>query len=151
MTNDVPGCPTGGLLSGTDGRDNLDGKKGEHEIRGLGGVDVIFGGDGSDVIYGGPGDDTPLWGGRGEDVIYGGAGGDPDLSGGPGEDVVYGGMATISWTQPGIGSGIRSIAVKVGTNTLLIRTTSWTAAARRRLGWDQGFPRRSIARSSALL
>jgi hypothetical protein len=59
MTNDVPGCPTGGLLSGTDGRDNLDGKKGEHEIRGLGGVDVIFGGDGSDVIYGGPGDDTP--------------------------------------------------------------------------------------------
>jgi hypothetical protein len=60
-------------------------------------------------------------------------------------------MATISWTQPGTGSGIRSIAVKVGTNTLLIRTTSWTAAARRRLGWDQGFPRRSIARSSALL
>jgi hypothetical protein len=90
-TNDVPGCPTGGLLSGTDGRDNLDGKKGEDEIHGLGGVDVIFGGDGSDVIYGGPGDDSPLWGGRGDDVIYGGDGGDPDLWGGPGEDVVYGG------------------------------------------------------------
>src|SRR3712207_3568153 len=31
-TNDVSGCPNGGLLSGTDGQDNLDGKKGEDEI-----------------------------------------------------------------------------------------------------------------------
>jgi Ca2+-binding RTX toxin-like protein len=90
-TNDVPGCPTGGLLSGTDGRDNLDGKKGEDEIHGLGGVDVIFGGDGSDVIYGGPGDDSPLWGLRGDDVIYGGDGNDGDLNGFGGEDVLFGG------------------------------------------------------------
>jgi hypothetical protein len=90
-TNDVPGCPTGGLLSGTDGRDNLDGKKGEDEIHGLGGVDVIFGGDGSDAIYGGPGDDSPLWGLRGDDVINGGDGNDGDLSGFGGEDVLYGG------------------------------------------------------------
>jgi RTX calcium-binding nonapeptide repeat (4 copies) len=129
-TNDVPGCPTGGLLSGTDERDKLDGKKGEDEIHGLGGVDVIFGKGGNDVIYGGPGDDT-------------------DLFGGPGDDVLYGGMATISWS--GTGSGTSSIAVKVGTNTMLMRMTTWTAAARRSLGWDQVFPRRSIARSSALL
>jgi hypothetical protein len=28
-TNDVPGCPKGGLLSGTDGRDHLDSKDGD--------------------------------------------------------------------------------------------------------------------------
>src|SRR5215203_5983574 len=49
-TNDIPGCPNGGLLSGTDGRDKLSGDKGEDEIRGLGGSDFIFGGDGNDVI-----------------------------------------------------------------------------------------------------
>jgi RTX calcium-binding nonapeptide repeat (4 copies) len=56
-TNDVPGCPNGGLLSGTDKADNLDGKDGDDEIRGLGGVDVINGGDGNDVIYAGDGND----------------------------------------------------------------------------------------------
>src|SRR5918994_4966575 len=54
-TNDVPGCPKGGLLSGTDGRDKLDGKKGDDEIRGLGANDELWGGLGSDVIYGGAG------------------------------------------------------------------------------------------------
>jgi RTX calcium-binding nonapeptide repeat (4 copies) len=56
-TNDVPGCPKGGLLSGTDRRDKLDGKKGEDEIRGLGAKDTLIGGSGSDVIYGGDGND----------------------------------------------------------------------------------------------
>src|SRR5215216_2495430 len=37
ITNDVPGCPNkGGLLSGTDGRDKLDGEDGVDEVRGLG-------------------------------------------------------------------------------------------------------------------
>jgi hypothetical protein len=58
-TNDVPGCPNGGLLSGTDGRDELHGKHGDDEIHGLGGVDAIFGEGGNDVIYGGLGEDTP--------------------------------------------------------------------------------------------
>jgi Ca2+-binding RTX toxin-like protein len=75
-TNDVPGCPNGGLLSGTDKADNLDGKDGDDEIRGLGGVDVINGGDGNDVIYGGPGNDQGLVGREGEDVLYGGDGND---------------------------------------------------------------------------
>ena len=94
-TNDIPGCPNGGLLSGTDGRDKLDGKKGEDEIHGLGGVDGIFGEDGSDIIYGGAGDDflvggMPAGPDRSKDVLYGGDGGDL-LSGDEGEDVLYGG------------------------------------------------------------
>src|SRR5215204_2171532 len=52
-TNDVPGCPNDGLLSGTDKGDYLSGKKGEDEIHGLGGEDGLFGGVGKDVIYGG--------------------------------------------------------------------------------------------------
>ena len=38
-TNDLPGCPEGGPLSGTDKQDLLDGKDGDDEIRGLGGPD----------------------------------------------------------------------------------------------------------------
>jgi hypothetical protein len=70
VTNDVPGCPNGGLLSGTDGRDELDGKKGNDEIHGLGGSDSIFGGAGNDVIYGGPGNDV-VYGGDGNDFLDG--------------------------------------------------------------------------------
>jgi RTX calcium-binding nonapeptide repeat (4 copies) len=89
-TNDLPGCPKGGLLSGTNEKDTLYGGEGDDEIHGLGGVDAIFGGGGNDVIYGGPGDDSPLWGIEGDDVIYGGDGndgglGEQDL----GEDVFY--------------------------------------------------------------
>ena len=105
-TNDVPGCPKGGLLSGTDGRDHLDGKDGDDEIRGLGSVDDMLGGGGNDVIYGGPGDDSPLWGLMGADVIYGGAGNDFWLAGGAGEDVLYGGKGNdalegIDWYDSG--------------------------------------------------
>jgi hypothetical protein len=77
VTNDVPGCPNGGLLSGTDKVDNLSGMKGEDEIHGLGGSDWLVGGDGNDVIYGGDGHDIQgIFGGRGEDVLYGGGGND---------------------------------------------------------------------------
>jgi uncharacterized protein YceK len=90
-TNDVPGCPNGGLLSGTDGRDHLAGKKGDDEIHGLDDKDDLSGGMGSDVIYGGPGDDDWLYGERGDDVIYGGDGNDGWLLGDAVEDVLYGG------------------------------------------------------------
>jgi hypothetical protein len=106
-TNDIPGCPKGGLLSGTDGRDYLGGKDGDDEIHGLGANDHLLGGGGNDVLYGGPGDDAWLSGDDGDDVIYGGAGNDaeiaggrghdffltswPQMFGGPGEDVIYGG------------------------------------------------------------
>jgi RTX calcium-binding nonapeptide repeat (4 copies) len=75
-TNDLPGCPKGGLLSGTDSDDLLDGLQGEDEIHGLRGNDTILGGPSNDVIYGGPGDDAWLEGEDGEDVIYGGDGND---------------------------------------------------------------------------
>jgi hypothetical protein len=73
-TNDLPGCPKGGLLKGTDKADKLYGGDGDDKIRGLGGRNVLYGGLGDDVLYGG--DDEYLDGGRGEDVIYGGDGDD---------------------------------------------------------------------------
>src|SRR5215216_6372325 len=75
-TNDLPGCPKGGLLLGTNGKDKLAGEKGDDEIRGLGAKDDIAGGDGNDVIYAGPGNESFLWDGKGDDVIYGGDGDD---------------------------------------------------------------------------
>ena len=72
-TNDLPGCPKGGLLSGTDKKDNLDAREGDDEVRGLDGTDDLDGGDGSDTIYGG---DDGVNGGNGEDVLYGGDGND---------------------------------------------------------------------------
>lgn len=90
-TNDLPGCPKGGLLYGTDKHDTLAGEDGEDEVRGLGAGDFIFGGPGNDVIYGGPGRDNPLVGDEGDDVIYGGDGDDAVLMGDEGNDLIYGG------------------------------------------------------------
>jgi Ca2+-binding RTX toxin-like protein len=100
LTNDLPGCPKGGLLSdtGTDCGCALDGKKGDDEIRGGSTGDELYGGAGSDVVYGGPGWDllygTGLYPDHGHerdrDVLYGGGGPD-DMYGGKGADVLYGG------------------------------------------------------------
>jgi hypothetical protein len=90
-TNDLPDCPKGGLLLGTDRADKLGGKEGDDEIRGLGASDQIFGGVGDDLIYGGPGDDPLLVGDDGDDVIHGGAGDDGEIDGAKGDDVIYGG------------------------------------------------------------
>src|SRR5215211_5660947 len=96
-TNDVPGCPKGGLLSGTNKRDELDGGDGNDEIHGLGDKDALYGGLGSDVIYGGPGDDfmrgNTYMGddrNRARDILHGGPGRDL-MTGGYGDDVLYGG------------------------------------------------------------
>ena len=70
VTNDVPGCPKGGLLLGTDKADKLYGGDGDDKIRGLGGRNELYSGLGDDVLYGGDGDEY-LVGGLGEDVIYG--------------------------------------------------------------------------------
>jgi hypothetical protein len=92
LTNDLPGCPKGGLLSGTDVKDNLYGGDGEDEVRGLGGPDQLQGGVGKDVLSGGPGKDIQLNAGDGDDVIYGGPGDEKNgLQGAEGEDVLYGG------------------------------------------------------------
>jgi hypothetical protein len=89
-TNDIPGCPNGGLLLGTDKPDKLAGKDGDDKIRGLGGKDHIVAGPGNDVIYGGPGGEGVLDGDEGDDVIYGGPGVDY-INGKEGEDDIYGG------------------------------------------------------------
>src|SRR5215208_4358530 len=89
-TNDIPGCPKGGLLLGTDKPDKLAGKDGDDKIRGLGATDQIVGGSGNDVIYARPGGDPVVDGDEGDDVLYAGPDG-AGLGGGPGEDVLYGG------------------------------------------------------------
>jgi RTX calcium-binding nonapeptide repeat (4 copies) len=88
-TNDLPGCPKGGLLLGTDKSEGdlteepyhpgLLGNAGDDTIRGFGGKDWIEGGSGDDIIYGGPGKDD-LLGREGEDVVYGGDGNDTLIS-----------------------------------------------------------------------
>jgi Ca2+-binding RTX toxin-like protein len=97
ITNDVPGCPNGGVLKGTDERDKLAGEDGEDKVLGLGAADDLWGGFGSDVMYGGPGDDF-LTGStvneaghdRSKDVLHGGPGRDW-VEGFRGDDVLYGG------------------------------------------------------------
>ena len=97
-TNDLPGCPKGGLLLGTEGSDrtlsrkparpSLYGGDGDDTIRGLGGSDWISHGSGDDVIYGGDGDDG-VAPDLGNDVIYGGAGNDDIDSSDDGGDKLY--------------------------------------------------------------
>jgi RTX calcium-binding nonapeptide repeat (4 copies) len=98
ITNDIPGCPKGGLLLGTDGSDqtrssdparpSLDGGDGDDTIRGLGGSDYIYHQSGDDVVYEGGGDDD-LVPDSGNDVIYGGAGNDFLASNDDGGDKLY--------------------------------------------------------------
>lgn len=114
-TNDVSGCPDGGVLRGTQKVDKLAGEDGEDEVHGLGGDDTLEGGVGDDQVFGGPGDDNmmgagamdsdelgddalhggpgrdDLSGDRGDDVLHGDGGDDHALHGGDGEDVLYGG------------------------------------------------------------
>src|SRR5215204_7046196 len=90
-TNDLPGCPKGGLILGTDKRDFLYGKDGDDVIRGLGGRDDLLGGSGDDVIYAGPGTDGVFADDPGNDVIYGGDGNDFLWSKDGDRDKVYGG------------------------------------------------------------
>jgi Ca2+-binding RTX toxin-like protein len=103
-TNDLPGCPKGGLLLGTDksdavwsGRTGLDGKDGDDTIRGLGGSDEIFHGSGDDVIYAGPGNDN-VFPAKGNDVIYGGPGNDDLDSHDDGGDKLYCGAGRDKYT-----------------------------------------------------
>ena len=140
-TNDLPGCPKGGLFLGTDKPDMLDGKHGDDEVRGLGGSDhYLDGGDGNDIIYGGDGDDDPhpqgqyavgLAGGDGSDTLYGGDG-DDRCREVPERMSSMAGMATMFSLVSKMGSGTSSIVAMAGTNTSLARTTMWTAVARRR-------------------
>jgi RTX calcium-binding nonapeptide repeat (4 copies) len=95
VTNDMSGCPTGGLLSGTDKPDNLAGKKGDDEILGLGDQDALHGGPGNDLMVGGTKHGEGHY--KSNDVLYGGPGADflyvysQQTNGCCGKDVMYGG------------------------------------------------------------
>jgi hypothetical protein len=106
LTNDVPGCPTGGLLFGTEGADILAGEKGEDEVRALGTpagqADELYGGPDDDVLHGGAGMDF-LYGEQDDDVLYGGDGADILLVGGKGADVIYGGDGDDFFEEPADG------------------------------------------------
>src|SRR5215218_1512147 len=126
VTNNVPGCPKGGSLLGTDSTDKLDGGDGDDEIRGLGAKDALIGGNGSDVIYGGPGNDSLtgiIWDvglnlrekgktGQGmeratsKDVLYGGPGDDEQLWAGKGDDMLYGGPGNDEELYDGAGDDV---------------------------------------------
>jgi hypothetical protein len=93
-SNDLPGCPQGGLLLGTEKPDLMAGEKGDDEVRSLGGRDDVMGGLGNDVLYGGADNDSLIGDGTGEDgndIIYGGPGDDGNLNGDRGNDTIYGG------------------------------------------------------------
>jgi Ca2+-binding RTX toxin-like protein len=112
-TNDIPGCPKGGLLSGTDKRDLLNGKDGEDKVRGIGGPDNLYGGSGNDNLYGGPDGDYELIGGEGDDVLHGGDGGDSLESADKsksasveGDDELYGGDGADNLSGRDEGKGV---------------------------------------------
>jgi hypothetical protein len=114
-TNDLPGCPNGGILEGTDKSDKLAGEYDEDEVRGLGAKDTLSGGSGGDVLlYGGPGNDE-LQAGAGpvgvkpftdssKNTLHGGAGKD-FLVGAEGDDVIYGGEGDDKMFWGGGGEG----------------------------------------------
>ena len=120
-TNDIPGCPKGGLLLGTEGSDRTEARRDPARPS-------LYGRDGDDVIRGLGGSDT-ISHGYGDDVIYG-------------VTVTMGCSQTVAKTSSMVGlatmiliptmmGGTSSIAVLAGTNTLLTRTTMWIAVARR--------------------
>jgi hypothetical protein len=153
----VPGCPNGGLLTGTDGSDRLAGREGEDEVLGLGGSDLLSGGYGSDVVYGGLGNYELQGGGyppveftndMSKNVLHGGR---AETScpaskammcstGAMATTRCYGeaearmssmaGMAMIILTTSRMDIGIGFIAVEARTTTLLTRSTMCRAVAR---------------------
>ena len=76
-------------ITGTNGRNELEGTRFADLIRGRGGNDEFEGNGGNDTIYGDSGNDE-IDGGAGKDLLWGGAGNDR-LDGGAGNDRLWGG------------------------------------------------------------
>ncbi|WP_299939047.1 Ig-like domain-containing protein, partial [uncultured Pelagimonas sp.] len=116
------GTGAGEALSGTSGRDRINGKGGDDTLSGLGGNDKIRGGSGDNVIDGGSGHDR-LTAGDGNNTILGGSGhdvigvgdGNNLIDGGSGHDQIFAGDGdnTISG-----GSGNDFIWVDDGDNSI---------------------------------
>jgi hypothetical protein len=128
-TNDVPGCPSGGVLRGTEKDDKLAGESGEDEVRGLGGADTVEGGVGNDKVYGGPGDDEMMGGGAmdseepGNDVLYGG----------PGRDDMGGDGATMCSMATRVTTMQSSAGMKMTPSTAVRATTRRSTPVRVRM------------------
>ncbi len=90
IVDECPFLSTPNVITGTAGRDKLNGTVGNDLIRGLSGDDKIDGRGGDDCIVGGPGNDE-LDGSDGNDILLGGEGKDK-LRGGKGDDTLDGGV-----------------------------------------------------------
>lgn len=82
--------PNGLDLTGTTGRDVLQGMSGDDQLAGKGGRDKLIGYMGDDELFGGAGRDR-LIGGKDDDLLVGGKGRDV-LKGGQGDDKMWGGQ-----------------------------------------------------------
>src|SRR5215211_2955103 len=112
ITNDIPGCPKGGLLLGTEGSDRtISRKPARPSLDGADGDDTISGMDQAMTSSMGV-TATMVWAQTWAKTSS------------------MAGLATISLIPVMMG-GTSSIAVLAGTNTSLTRTTMWIAVARR--------------------
>lgn len=84
----IRGDSQGNLISGSDGRDTIEGLRGHDTLNGEQDNDFIDGGDGDDRIDGGGGSDS-LLGGNGSDIIRG-EDGDDGIFGGSETDILEG-------------------------------------------------------------
>jgi len=93
----TPFAPSGGTITGTEGKDLILGDDGATVLQGLGGDDVFYGGVADDVIEGGAGNDIAhsgsgndlVMGGNGDDIVFAGNG-DDIVMGEAGADVIFG-------------------------------------------------------------
>lgn len=86
------------ILTGTDGRDTIQGGAENDTIKGLQDNDTLYGNGGNDILRGGRDEDF-LYGGDGNDKLYGDAGNDY-LFGNSGVDRLYGGDGN-DWLEGG--------------------------------------------------
>jgi hypothetical protein len=126
-TNDLPGCPKGGLLLGTDKADNLAGEKGDDEIRGLGGSDGVMAGRATIRMPSAAGAMTSSTADQATITCRAGAATTSSTA----DQATIQGWTEVGLGGPTMGTGTRSIAVKAGTHIGLRRSTMWTAVARR--------------------
>lgn len=78
-----------GVITGTEGFDQITDEGGSNAIYANGGDDAVRAGNGRDYVEGGLGEDR-IWGGASPDELYGGVG-DDRVQGEAGNDMVYGG------------------------------------------------------------
>ncbi|MGL5736453.1 MAG: calcium-binding protein, partial [Beijerinckiaceae bacterium] len=127
----------GGQAFGRDGNDTLNGGDSNDNLYGEGGNDTLNGGSGNDYLDGGTGDDT-LNGGDGNDNFSGTTAGNDTLNGGSGNDIFYDnqgnntidagdGDDTVNYV--GSGSGVDSITLGAGRDTILLDQTVIVNAA----------------------